>query len=160
VRFAGYAAIFDRPDKSGDVVRRGAFAAALKRAGEVPLLWQHKAGAVVGRIEHLSEDERGLRVIAALGDKRVARLIEEKRVDGLSFGYRVREAKSMGATRELIELDLVEVSLVAHPMQPKARVHAVEVADGLGNPVGREGRNFIRDGIAARRLPPSEAQVF
>ena len=30
------------------------------------------------------------------------------------------------AHRELIELDLVEVSLVANPMQPKARVHAVE----------------------------------
>ena len=39
---------------------------------------------------------------------------------------RVREAKSEGGLRELIELDLVEVSLVAHPMQPKARVHAVE----------------------------------
>ena len=52
---------------------------------------------------------------------------ESGKVDGLSFGYRVREAKSAGALRELIELDLVEVSLVAHPMQPKARVHAVEV---------------------------------
>jgi hypothetical protein len=40
----------------------------------------------------------------------------------------VREAKSAGGLRELIELDLVEVSLVAHPMQPKARVHAVEVS--------------------------------
>jgi hypothetical protein len=38
----------------------------------------------------------------------------------------VREAKSRGVLRELIELDLVEVSLVASPMQPRARVHAVE----------------------------------
>lgn len=126
MRFAGYAAVFDRPDKSGDVVRKGAFAASLKRACEIPLLWQHKAGAVVGRIEHLSEDERGLRVIAALGDQRVARLVESGKVDGLSFGYRVREAKSAGAMRELFALDLIEVSLVASPMQPKARVHAVE----------------------------------
>jgi HK97 family phage prohead protease len=126
MRFAGYAAIFDRPDRGGDVVRKGAFARALKAAGEVPLLWQHRAGAVVGRIEHLSEDERGLRVIAALGDARLARLLETKKVDGLSFGYRVREAKSVGSHRELIALDLVEVSLVAHPMQPRARVHAVE----------------------------------
>ena len=29
--------------------------------------------------------------------------------------------------RELTELELVEVSLVAQPMQPRARVHAVEV---------------------------------
>jgi len=118
--------VFDRPDRGGDVVRKGAFAKALERAGEVPLLWQHKAGAVVGRIEHLSEDERGLRVIARLSDRRTSRLLETNRIDGLSFGYRVREAKSAGRLRELIELDLVEVSLVAHPMQPKARVHAVE----------------------------------
>jgi HK97 family phage prohead protease len=130
VRFAGYAAIFDRPDRGGDVVRKGAFAKALKRVGEVPLLWQHKAGAVVGRIEHLSEDERGLRVIASVGDARAARLLENGKLDGLSFGYRVREAKSAGALRELIALDLVEVSLVARPMQPKARVHAVD----LGRP--------------------------
>ena len=50
-------------------------------------------------------------------------------MDGLSFGYRVREAKSAGAYRELVELDLVEVSLVANPMQPKARVHAVELKE-------------------------------
>jgi len=62
VRFAGYAAIFDRPDRGGDVVRKGAFARALAAGGAVPLLWQHKAGTVVGRIQHLSEDKRGLRV--------------------------------------------------------------------------------------------------
>ena len=126
MRFAGYAAVFGRPDKGGDIIRKGAFAAALQRAGEVPLLWQHKAGAVIGRIEHLSEDERGLRVIAAIGDERASRLLEARKVDGLSFGYRVREAKSAGPHRELVELDLVEVSLVANPMQPKARVHAFE----------------------------------
>ena len=125
-RFAGYAAVFGHPDKSGDIIRQGAFARALERKGEVPLLWQHKAGAVIGRIEHMSEDERGLRVIAAVGDVRVSRLLESGKVDGLSFGYRVREAKGEGGLRELIELDLVEVSLVASPMQPKARVHAVE----------------------------------
>ena len=38
VRFAGYAAVFDRPDKGGDVIRKGAFAKALQRAREVPLL--------------------------------------------------------------------------------------------------------------------------
>jgi HK97 family phage prohead protease len=126
MRFAGYAALFDRPDRGGDIIRKGAFLAALRRAGEVPLLWQHKAGAVIGRIEHLSEDERGLRVIGQVGDARASRLVGGGKVDGLSFGYRVREAKSAGGLRELIDLDLVEVSLVANPMQPKARVHAVE----------------------------------
>jgi HK97 family phage prohead protease len=113
--------VFGRPDRGGDIVRKGAFTRALERAGEVPLLWQHKAGAVIGRVEHLSEDQRGLRVIAALSDRRAARLLERQAVDGLSFGYRVREAKRAGGLRELIELDLVEVSLVANPMQLRAR---------------------------------------
>lgn len=34
-------------------------------------------------------------------------------------------SKSSGAPRELTELDMVEVSLVAFPMQPLARVHMV-----------------------------------
>lgn len=126
MRFAGYAAVFDRPDRGGDIIRKGAFAKALQRAGEVPLLWQHKAGAVIGRVEHLSEDGRGLRVIASVGDARASQLLGSGRLDGLSFGYRVREATSGSGLRELKELDLVEVSLVANPMQPKARVHAVE----------------------------------
>jgi uncharacterized protein len=126
LRFAGYAALFDRPDRGGDIVRKGAFAKALERSVNVPLLWQHRAGSVIGRVEHLSEDKRGLRVIAAVDDQRASRLLGSGKVDGLSFGYRVREAKGAGALRELIELDLVEVSLVANPMQPKARVHAIE----------------------------------
>ena len=130
MRFAGYAALFDRPDRGGDVIRKGAFARVLARAGEVPLLWQHKAGAVIGKVEHLSEDKRGLRVIASVGDARASRLLGGGKVDGLSFGYRVREAKSTAGLRELVELDLVEVSLVANPMQPKARVHAVEAELG------------------------------
>jgi len=126
VRFAGYAAVFGHPDKGGDIIRKGAFSSALQRAVEIPLLWQHKAGAVIGRIEHLSEDQRGLRVIASIGNARASRLLGSGKIDGLSFGYRVREAKSDGAYRELIELDLVEVSVVANPMQPRARVHALE----------------------------------
>jgi HK97 family phage prohead protease len=132
LRFAGYAAIFGRADRGGDVVRKGAFAESLVRADNVPLLWQHKAGSVIGRVEHLAEDDRGLRVVARLGTcfdaHRAARLLQAKKLDGLSFGYRVREARSAGGLRELIELDLVEISLVMHPMQPGARVHAIETS--------------------------------
>jgi hypothetical protein len=129
LRFAGYAAIFDRPDSGGDVVRKGAFAAVLKRAAEVPLLLQHK-GRPVGFVEHLSEDSRGLRVIARVEDGRAADMVR-RGLKGLSFGYRVREAKTAGALRELQSLDLVEVSLVSRPMQRLARVHAVEQSNRM-----------------------------
>lgn len=119
VRFAGYAAVFDAVDRGGDVVRAGAFGAP----GPVPLLWQHR-GAPVGFIEQLGEDARGLRVIGRIDDARLAGLVKGGGVKGLSFGYRVKASRT-GPVRELTALDLVEVSLVAHPMQPLARVHAV-----------------------------------
>lgn len=123
VRFAGYAAVFDRVDRGGDVVRPG----AIRLPGDVPLLWQHR-GVPVGRIERVEADAKGLRVIGAVEDATLAALVASRAVDGLSFGYRVRGAVR-GRVRELTAVDLVEVSLVARPMQPLARVHAVERAD-------------------------------
>jgi HK97 family phage prohead protease len=125
MRFAGYAAVFDRPDRGGDVVRAGAFASSLERQREVPLLWQHRPERPIGRVEYLKEDGRGLRVIGRIVDAQAARLLGAGAVRGLSFGYRVRACEGE-APRELTELELVEISLVSLPMQPKARVHAVE----------------------------------
>ena len=128
LRFAGYAAIFGRPDRGGDVVRAGAFAGSLGRLGEVPLLWQHRADRPIGRIEYLREDRRGLRVIGRLADARAARLLKAGAIRGLSFGYRVKAAQGE-APRVLAALELVEISLVTMPMQPRARVHMVEEAE-------------------------------
>jgi HK97 family phage prohead protease len=132
-RFAGYAAVFDRVDRGGDVVRAGAF----RLPREVPLLWQHR-GRAVGRVERIEEDARGLRVIGEIEDPKLAALVEAKAVDGLSFGYRVRAA-STGRVRELTDLDLVEISLVARPMQPLARVHAVEGSSVIPAQAGISG---------------------
>ncbi|MBO9574498.1 MAG: HK97 family phage prohead protease [Sphingobium sp.] len=131
VRFAGYAAIFGREDNGGDVIAPGAFGGSLSRlAGrEVPLLWQHGPEQRIGAIESLAEDERGLRVIGRIDGRgatarKAADLLRGGRLDGLSFGYRVVAAEGE-KPRRLDALDLVEVSLVTHPMQPLARVHAV-----------------------------------
>ena len=126
-RFAGYAAVFDAVDRGGDVVRAGAFGAALVGAGPVPLLWQH-GGGPVGTIETLAEDARGLRVIGRVDAPRLAALVAGGAVRGLSFGYRVVAARRGVRGRELIAVELVEVSLVAQPMQRLARVLAVEGA--------------------------------
>lgn len=119
VRFAGYAAVFDAVDRGGDVLRRGAFGAP----APVPLLWQHR-GRPVGVIETLAEDRRGLRVVARVEAPELAALVATGAVTGLSFGYRVTAAR-LGVRREITGVRLIEVSLVAHPMQPLARVHAV-----------------------------------
>jgi HK97 family phage prohead protease len=138
VRMAGYASVFDVPDKGRDVVRKGAFARAAAAGGKgVPLLWQHDAKRPIGTVETLREDARGLRVIARLADGsaaagEAAALLRSGAIAGLSFGYRVIESTRDPKTgmRELTDLDLLEVSLVTFPMQPLARVHAVEPPAG------------------------------
>jgi HK97 family phage prohead protease len=132
MRIAGYAAIFDHPDRGGDIVRKGAFARAA-RAG-LPLLWQHDRARRIGFVERVEEDARGLRVVAKM-DPDAPPVASGA---GLSFGYRVRSAHSLQQEqrtyRELTDVDLIEVSIVNHPMQPLARVLAVSeegVNDGL-----------------------------
>ncbi len=115
VRFAGYAAVFDHPDRGGDIIRKGAFDGA--KPG-LPLFWCHDATRRIGTVDSIAEDDRGLRVTG---------VVEGRAVpvgQGLSFGYRVKAAGTTGPYRELTSLDLIEVSLVAQPMQPLARVIA------------------------------------
>lgn len=129
LRFAGYASVFNRLDRGGDIVRPGAFHRSLGRDSKVPLLWQHQSGKVVGTIEHLKEDERGLQVIGRLHDdefgRSLARELERGSLSGLSFGYRVEASRRNGGYRLLDEVRLLEVSLVRQPMQPLARIHKI-----------------------------------
>ena len=128
IRFAGYAALFDIADAGRDTIRRGAFAATLAaRAAPLPLYWQHRPDQPIGVIEHAAEDARGLRIIARIDRpaSRAARLLADRQVTGLSFGFRTRAARQSAAGRELLEVELFEVSLVTHPLHPMARVHLI-----------------------------------
>ncbi|WP_310530778.1 HK97 family phage prohead protease [Novosphingobium sp.] len=129
LRFAGYAALFGKRDSGLDVIVPGAFASSIaEQAAPLPLLWQHRADLRIGWIEKVEEDTRGLRVLARIDNPAggAAAALKRGSVTGLSFGYRVREAKNDGIGREISDLRLFEVSLVSHPMQHGARVHLVE----------------------------------
>ena len=119
MRIAGYAAVYDRVDRAGDVFRAGAFAGA----GTVPLLLQHR-GAPVGAVLEMHEDARGLRIAARIDDPGVARAVRSGALPALSVGYRVRRV-TQGAWCEIRAADLAEISLVAVPMQPAARIAAI-----------------------------------
>lgn len=128
LRFAGYAALFDIADAGKDTIRHGAFARTLAaRKTPLPLYWQHRPDQPIGLIEQIAEDARGLRVIARIDrrESRAARLLSQGQVNGLSFGFRTRAARQSEGGRELLEIDLFEVSLVTHPLQHGARVHLV-----------------------------------
>ena len=129
LHISGYASLFGQRDMSGDIVRRGAFAASLLAQSDLrfPMLFGHETANPVGVWDRIVEDERGLFVsghlIAGhdLAD-RTARLIHEGAVSGLSIGYRVVRSHKTGQGRELLELDLWEVSVVAFPMLRDARI--------------------------------------
>lgn len=124
IKLAGYAAIFNILDKGGDIIRNTAFENLNKN---IPLLWQHDPNQKIGEIEYLQIDKRGLRVIAALNshDHQAAELLRNGSVRGLSFGYRVHRSRG-NKPRELLALDVAEISLITFPMQPLAKVHLVQ----------------------------------
>ena len=119
LRFTGYAAVFDLVDRVGDVIRAGAFG----EPGPVPLLWQHR-GAPVGEMLAIGEDARGVWIEADVLDPEVARLVRCGALRGLSVGYRARVVEQ-GGTRAIVRAELIEVSLVAVAMQPRAGVLTV-----------------------------------
>lgn len=128
MRLAGYAALFDRADAARDTIRPGAFARTLaERSEPLPLFWQHRPEQRIGLVERAAEDERGLRVIAALDNPhgRAAALLRRRAVSGLSFGFRARGYRHTSEGRALEDIELFEISLVTHPLQRAARVHFV-----------------------------------
>ena len=130
----GYASLFGKTDRGGDIVEAGAYAASLKAlaaAGRrVTMLWQHDPSEPIGVWDEVREDERGLyvkgRLLSEVARAReAAALIGAGAIEGLSIGYRtVRATKDDAGRRRLAELELWEVSLVTFPMLPEARVGA------------------------------------
>lgn len=133
-RFAGYAAIFNRIDKGGDIIRPGAFG-DMGEGQTLPLLWQHNPRQQIGWVDHVREDRRGLRVIGTLSTamragRSAAAMLQSQTRSGLSFGYRVKRADGV-KSRCLLALDVAEISLVSFPMQTAAKVHHVEASLGM-----------------------------
>ena len=128
LRFAGYAALFGVADGARDTIREGAFKRTLaQRRDPIPLYWQHRPDQPIGVVELAQEDEKGLRIIARIDNPqgRAAKMLRERAISGLSFGYRARSYRHESGGRVLKEVDLFEVSLVTHPLQHHARVHLV-----------------------------------
>lgn len=156
--FTGYGSVFSTADKVKDVVEPGAFEKSLKlwksNGRAVPVLWQHKADEPIGTWDDLKEDDYGLLGTAGLWleEAPYARLahkgMKTKAITGLSIGYRVKHEeydKKSGLNR-LLELDLVEISVVTNPAHDDARIEGVKSLLEAGRrPTVREFESYLRD---------------
>jgi HK97 family phage prohead protease len=77
--------------------------------------------------DRIVEDASGLFVSGRImggepRSDRIMRLVRAGALSGLSIGYRPVRARKIASGRELLELDLWEVSVVAFPMLRAARI--------------------------------------
>jgi len=149
-QFEGYASLFDVADGAGDRVAPGAFAASLRRrgAGEVRMLYQHFPHAPIGVWEEIAEDRRGLYVRGRLStDVEQARdiraLLADGALNGLSIGFRTVRARRRPGGRELLEVELWEISVVTFPLLAGSTVTAIGAHTDLVR-VFRQGSAAMR----------------
>lgn len=132
----GYAAVFDEMSEEmwgfREVIRPGAFAKSL--GGDVRALFNHNPDLILGRTKAktltLREDQRGLYIEILPPDTGFARdlmaSIGRGDIDQMSFGFRtVKDAwKDEGGkvTRELLEVDVFDVSPVTFPAYPTTEI--------------------------------------
>lgn len=128
----GYAAIFNSETDLGsfsEVIRNGAFAKSLGSGSNIRALYHHQGDALLGTTRggtlKLKEDARGLNFELALPDTTHGRdlvvLVDRGDVAGCSFGFRVNpggerwEERGDTMVRELLDVDLVEITLTSDP---------------------------------------------
>lgn len=122
--FSGYGSTFDNVDLGDDRVIKGAFEESLK--GDLPqMFYMHSMYNPIGVWTSAKEDNIGLFLegkmpLANTDCKNIAELIKIGAIKSLSIGYRVQEDEFVGKIRNLKKLDLIEVSPVSIPMNPKA----------------------------------------
>jgi hypothetical protein len=168
-RLVGYAALFGVTAEVMpglyERVAPGAFRKTLKER-DVVALWDHDSQLVLGRVSagtlELSTDEKGLKFSVLLPETSYARdlveLVGRGDISGASFGFRVIRDSWDGNVRQLDEVDLYEVSIVAFPAYPQTTValralfpreaerELLELA-ALGVPLSRDGISRLRHAV-------------
>lgn len=136
----GYAAVFNSLSEElwgfREIIMPGAFDRALKESHDVRALVNHDPNQIIGRTKSgtlkLSVDEKGLLSEIAPPDTQVGRdvvsSLKRGDLDGMSFAFRTIKdqwrTEDGQEVRELLDLELVDVSVVAYPAYSATSVSA------------------------------------
>jgi len=166
--FEGYASVFGNKDLGNDVIKQGAFAKSIyeKKPRQIKLLYQHKTDEPIGVIDSLEEDKRGLKIKGRLAmgtqkGKEVYELMKMGALDSMSIGYRLSpddyKYSDKLKKRTITNLDLMEISMVTFPMNPKAKITKVKLAEMNV----REIEHYLRDvGLMSSSVAKQSASIL
>lgn len=152
-RFSGYASVFGVVDHGNDIVMPGAFTkfiAEQKSTGRPIQLWrEHDKLRLVGVVDKFEEDNKGLLIEGELtrgvrdADESYL-LMKAGALSGISYGYKtINPRRNAKGQRELHEVHLHEISLVARPMLDISRVENVKSISELVTV--RDCEAYLRD---------------
>lgn len=132
--FIAYASTFGNSDSYNDVMEKGCFREAVKKAkdtGKYPkLLYAHSIREVCGIISDMGEDNKGLLIEGKFINTTRGRDTHEEvktgAIDSMSVGFYLKDYEIRDDTRYIKNLDLFEVSFVAFPANEQALVQDVK----------------------------------
>lgn len=132
----GYASTFNDLDRGGDIIQPGAFKKSIAEFKPM-FLWSHDHGKLIGVIDEISEDVKGLFIKARCPrddtyvSGHVIPQVEIGSVKSMSIGYFAIdfEYDSDTEVRILKEIKLFEISLVPLPMNPNADITSAKTLD-------------------------------
>jgi HK97 family phage prohead protease len=161
--FGGYASSFGNVDAYGDTIVPGAYAATIPKFLVHGFIgWGHDDRIPVAYLTDAREDEYGLWIEAVFHGTpaaQEARQITAERIAagkrmGLSIGYwPVKSEEGPNDTRRLLEIDLVETSLVLVPADEAARVAAVKATPDGAPVAAPEDKPFPNEHACRLRDP-------
>jgi hypothetical protein len=132
----GYATVWNSIDKVGDVMLPGAFKKSIDAGKGFAMHLEHQRWVTPGKWDSAVEDEKGLLVSGHLtrGHSVANDLKASMRhgtIKALSQGFWIPEGgfeKNLHGGRNISEVNLVEVSFTADPMEPNATIESYKSA--------------------------------
>lgn len=150
----GLAWPFGSADRVGDVIAKGAFSGP----ATVPMLFAHDHGQVVGVWDEIAETAEGLTVKGKLlvddveRAREVRAMIRAGAIGGLSIGFVTKDAQRAGRGRKITALELYEVSIVAVPCHPGAKITSLKTTPNSFEEVMSDNKPYVNN-------EPEEAKI-
>lgn len=171
---SGYFATFDHDhgDSYGDVIRKGAFLKTIaerKKTGHpFALCFNHDFSCIIGRVTDIGEDTKGAYFTAEFFPTEKAQEIRNIVKSGVlwqfSFGYSVLDQGKVKAgdgttVNELREIELLEISIVLAPANPRATITDIKTGDTAGRKLSPDQKEKRDEVLSFIRLNEAEERA-